>query len=217
MKFECKNGRIFASRKAFRFLTALLFAVLLSSGVAFAEPDKSGEDDAVLVSDLGGEFTLTNHNGGRTSLKDFRGKVVMIQFGYTYCPDICPMGLVSINKVLELIGDLAEQVQVLFISIDPERDTPERMKIFINHFNPKFIGLTGKPEEITEVARLHGVAYVKQPIGDKGDYAMAHSAFTYIIGKKGTMEEVIPFNALPEEIAKAVKAFVLPEEDESKP
>ncbi len=130
-------------------------------------------------------FMLTNHMGSKVSLFDYKGKVVILLFGYTHCPDICPTQLADMQRLLEKMGDKADQVQVLFITFDPERDTPKVLKEFLTFFHPSFVGLTGTQEEIAAVAQQYNVIYIKREVGSKAGYLIGHSSFVYLLDQQG--------------------------------
>jgi protein SCO1 len=127
------------------------------------------------------DFTLTAHTGERVSLHDFRGKLVLLYFGYTYCPGICPTTLANVAQVLQQLGARAHQVQLLMVSVDPDRDTPDRLAAYVPHFHPSFIGLTGSTEEIAAVAPLFGIYYEKQEGSIDTGYLVSHSATLMVI------------------------------------
>ena len=137
--------------------------------------------------EIGGPFTLTNHHGEQVSASDFEGKHLLIYFGFTFCPDVCPLDLAIIGDTMDLIAeeepDLKDRIQPLFITIDPERDTPDVIGEYATTFHPDFIGLTGSVDEIGTVASSFKVYYAKNQTGeDADDYLMDHSAFTYVAG-----------------------------------
>jgi cytochrome oxidase Cu insertion factor (SCO1/SenC/PrrC family) len=135
---------------------------------------------------VGGPFSLTDQDGKRRSDADFRGKLMLIYFGYTYCPDVCPTTLATMTEALDKLGAKAAEVQPLFITIDPGRDTPEVMKRYVANFYPGLLGLTGSPAEIAAVARAYRVYYAKAENGAAGnDYLMDHSGFIYLMGPDG--------------------------------
>ena len=141
---------------------------------------------------LGGEFTLDSDKGP-VSLSDFRGKVVPIYFGYTHCPDVC---ITSLNKVTAALGALSEeertQVQPVFISVDPERDTPQKSSEYARYFHPAIVGLSGTPEQIAEVAKRYLVIYEKVQLKDSAmDYSVDHSSIIYIVGPDGTIKSLV--------------------------
>lgn len=155
---------------------------------------------------IGGDFTLHSAEGP-VSLSDFRGKVVPIYFGYTSCPDVCPTNLALIGGALRALNaDELARVQPIFITVDPERDTPERAAEYAAYFHPKMIGLTGSPEQIAAVARAYGVAYMKVEDPDSAmGYTVDHSSRTYLIGKDGRLFSLIPHAAPSEEIVTVIR------------
>ena len=130
------------------------------------------------------DFTLTAHTGQPVSLSDFRGKLVLLYFGYTFCPDVCPTTLVELAKAVNLLGRKAEQVQVVMISVDPARDTPEKLAEYVTHFHPSFLGMTGTPDEIAAVAALYGIFYEKQEGTEATGYLVDHTATVTVISRR---------------------------------
>lgn len=155
-------------------------------------------------------FTLIDQNGKEVSFYDFRGKYLLVFFGYTYCPDVCPTSMLRIKETLDHLDSYKKYVHVLFISVDPERDTPELLKRFISFYDPsgKYItGLTGKPEEIKKVAKMFKAYYEKVPIKDNPEvgYLVDHTAFIYLIDKKGILRIIFrPANDDPKRIAQDI-------------
>ena len=155
------------------------------------------------------DFNLTDHDGHPVSLKMFRDKIVLIEWGYTNCPDVCPMTLSKLDKVMKDLGDKADEVQVLFITVDPERDTAERLKSYVPYFNKRFIGVTGTPESIKKVAREYDVTIVKhEEVYGRGQndhwdrYLMTHTNTVFLIGRDGTLLLTYPHYLLvPAKIA----------------
>ena len=131
------------------------------------------------------EFTLTSHNGKRVKLSDFKGKAVLIFFGYTQCPDICPVTMGTLKNVTDILGEDSAKVQVLFVTIDPERDDQEELKSYVPYFGESFIGLTGTPEEIDKVADDYNVFYTKEEVDSESGYLMGHGSSVYLIDPKG--------------------------------
>ncbi len=141
------------------------------------------------LKDIGGDFTLTGHQGDAISLRDYRGKVVLLFFGYTNCPDACPLALSEMKQIMHLLGEHATQVQPLFITFDPERDTPEHLQTYLAYFHPKILGLTGSPEAIAQVAKQYQVLYVKQEAESAAGYLFAHSTYLYLIDQQGQVRQ----------------------------
>ena len=130
-------------------------------------------------------FTLSDHNGQTRSLSDFKGKVVVLFFGYTQCPDVCPTALTELAEVKKLLGPQGDRLQGLFISIDPERDTPALMKDYMGSFDPGFLALHATPEQLVDLAKSFKVYYKKVEGSTPGSYTMDHSAGSYVYDPKG--------------------------------
>lgn len=163
------------------------------------QPDWFGTD--ISGADFGQDFSLTDHNGHTRSLADFRGKVVALFFGFTHCPDICPTTLSDLAAAMKLLGARSDDVQVLFVSVDPERDTPEVLKAYVPHFDARFLGLTGTPEQIAATAETFKVFYARQNEAGGGDYTMDHSAGTYVFDRQGKLRIYLRYGQKPAEIA----------------
>ncbi len=166
-------------------IRGLIVLVTLMVGGPFqtlsaAQKTKSNSDSQSSKNDVS-NFKLTNHLGSKTSLSDYKGKVVVLLFGYTHCPDICPTQLNDMQKVLDKLGDDADQIQVVFITFDPERDTPKVLKDYLAFFNPGFVGLTGTKEEIVTVAQQFNVIYMKREVKSEAGYLMGHSSVIYVL------------------------------------
>ncbi len=135
---------------------------------------------------IGGPFMLVNQNGEMVDEQILLGRYSLVYFGFTYCPDICPLTLQSMADAIELLpGQESELVQPVFISLDPERDTPEVVESYVGNFHPRMIGLTGTPEQVREAASAYRVFYRKTPIGEEGDYTVDHSGFLYLMNRSG--------------------------------
>lgn len=146
-------------------------------------------------------FTLTSHNGQPVSLSDYRGKAVLLYFGYTTCPDICPTTLAELHIALQQLGSRAKDVQVMMITVDPERDTVPVLAEYMPHFNADFIGLTGEPEQIAEIATYYGVAYERSTEESALGYLVNHTATVMAIDRKGYVRVIFPFNTPAADIA----------------
>lgn len=165
-----------------RFLAAFLCAALLAgcgpSGPAFKNTDITGADWAR-------ELALTDHTGKPRTLADFRGKVVVVFFGYVHCPDVCPTTLAEMKMVLEQLGEDGKRVQVLFVTVDPERDTRELLAHYVPAFHPSFIGLYGDAEQTAKAAKEFKVFYQKVPGTKPGNYSVDHTAGSYVFDPQG--------------------------------
>ncbi len=136
-------------------------------------------------------------DGHERSLADFRGKVVMIYFGYTRCPEACPLQLYSLSQVMRRLGAASAQVQVLFITLDPERDLPKNLKLYLNSFDSSFLALTGSTAEVDRAARTFHVTYIRIPVGN--DYSIDHTSVTYLLDKAGYLRFREPSSADPDD------------------
>ena len=176
------------TRNIFRTLIVILCLILIGWGVILFTilDNKSKSDFYGSVYEIDApEFTLTDHNGSEVSLADFDDKIVLLFFGYTNCPDICPMTLSVANNTVDKLGNKAKDVQVVFISVDPERDTQEKLKGYMTYFNDDFVGLTGNPEEIKEVADDYNVVYSKEEVDSASGYLIGHTSSILLIKPNG--------------------------------
>jgi protein SCO1 len=133
---------------------------------------------------VGGPFTLTDQSGKQRSDSEFRGKLMIVYFGYSYCPDVCPTDLMAITQALDALGPAAEGIQPVFITIDPERDN-KVLAQYVSAFHHSFVGLTGSPEEIRRVANLYKASYAKVQDERNGDYSIDHAGVIYLMGRGG--------------------------------
>lgn len=154
----------------------------------------------------GGDFTLTSAHGP-VSLHDFRGKWVLLYFGYTYCPDICPTNLGNLAVAWrQLPPEAQKQVQILFVSVDPKRDTPERLQQYVDYFGANIIGLTGPKAVIDEITQRYGVVYRMVPVKDSAmEYLVDHSAFTYLIDPQGRLITQLPHGTTPAQFKQVIQ------------
>jgi protein SCO1/2 len=162
----------------------LLFAVLVLTACTKSEYSEPRNAIDVGWQHPQADFHLLDAGGKPESLADYRGKVVVLFFGYTHCPEVCPTTLADLAQVMRLLGQDAKKVQVLFVTLDPERDTPEVLAKFIPAFDPSFIGLHGDAQATAQAAKLFGVNYQKQ-YDNRGGYTLDHSDGTYLIGPEG--------------------------------
>ena len=170
---------------------ALLAAILLAACGRGAEAPRFTLTD-VTGTGFGRTLDLTDHNGKPRTLADFRGKVVTVFFGFTHCPDACPATLAEMAQVVKELGADAGEVQVLFVTVDPERDTRQALEQYVPSFNPSFLGLYGDAEATARAAKEFKVYYHKQPAKD-GGYSMDHSAGTFILDREGRLRLFAPY------------------------
>jgi protein SCO1 len=162
----------------------------------------------LLAPQLGGPFSLTDQNGKTRTGANFRGKLMLIYFGYTDCPDTCPETLTAITKALDDLGPSAAAVVPIFITVDPARDTPEQMKAYAANFSPRLVALTGTQAQLGPVEREFHVYAKKEPGGSVGGYLMDHSAFIYLMGRDGKLLRVIPPGEKPADLADDIRKYL---------
>lgn len=147
------------------------------------------------------DFTLTSHNGQPVSLSDFRGKLVLLFFGYTSCPKVCPATMAELHRARQQLGRRADQVQVLMVSVDPERDSGAALGSFLGHFDPSFIGLTGSRADVTAIATRYGTFFERQEGTSALGYAVDHTSTTLLIDREGHPRLLFPFGTSGDDIA----------------
>jgi protein SCO1/2 len=204
---ERNTGRPAGPRPPSTFIYAvvgLLVAVLLLGAGGFLWLTGSTGGPSV-----GGPFTLENSSGKTVTDRDFRGKYMLVYFGYTYCPDVCPTTLNAVAAALDKLGPKAKDLSPIFITVDPQRDTPDVMKQYTGAFSPELIGLTGTPDEIARVAKEYRVYYAKHVTGTgPGDYSMDHSSVIYLMGPDGRFIAPIRADGSGDEMAAEVGKLV---------
>ena len=179
--------------RALLSLTMLaVFSYCLNISIIHAHSTSQVSQNLEIYQDIGGNFTLLSSNNQYLSLEDFKGKLILMFFGFTACPDTCPITLSKLQQVMTQL-DQQKSVQQLFITVDPKRDNPEQLKSFLSTFNLNIIGLTGTEEEILHVAELYGSAYMKNPtINSETSYLMIHTGYVYLIDQQGQVREIYP-------------------------
>jgi protein SCO1/2 len=192
-------------------LARLVVVALLALGSAAcgpAAPKFLGSD--VTGSSFGRDFKLTDPAGRQRTLADFRGKAVVLFFGYTQCPDACPTTLSELAAAMQTLGPDAARVQVLFVTVDPERDTAELLAQYVPAFNPTFLGLRGDAQATAEVAKEFKVLYQKQPGTTPATYSMDHSAGTFIFDPEGRLRVYVSYGQGPQAFAHDIGALLHP-------
>lgn len=147
------------------------------------------------------QVDLITSNGARASLSDFEDQVLVLYFGYTFCPDVCPTTLSGLKKAVDQLGSAADDVQVIMVSVDPERDSPEVLGEYLGYFDPRFLGMTGSQEEIASVATVYGVFYQAEEGSVDTGYLVSHTARLMIVDRDGYLKLVMPGDATPDQIA----------------
>jgi len=186
-------------RRAAIALAAAAFSAPFAAGCGSGAPKFKASD--VTGTQFGREFALVDHNGQPRTLADFRGKAVVLFFGYTQCPDVCPTTLAELAEAMRRLGPDAARVQVLFVTVDPERDTPQLLKQYVPAFDPSFLGLTGDPAAIERTAKEFKIIYRKQPGTTPGSYTMDHSAGTFVYDPQGRLRVYVGYGQGPDVFA----------------
>jgi cytochrome oxidase Cu insertion factor (SCO1/SenC/PrrC family) len=187
----------------------LALACCVTAAPAHVPPQRSAAElmDVLMWNrePIGGAFTLIDEKGRKRTDKDFRGKLLLVYFGYTTCPDICPTDLQQIGAAIEALGQAGEAVQPLFITLDPKRDTTRRLAAYVPSFHPRLVGLGGSEWAVHKAADAYRVFFRKVPIGTKGDYGIEHAAFTYLMDRNGKYLGYFPPGTSAARIAEMVR------------
>jgi cytochrome oxidase Cu insertion factor (SCO1/SenC/PrrC family) len=198
---------------------ALIALILAAAAAAYLHlrPDPPGDEGrraeaARLMGELmsgkgpvGGPFTLSDANGERRSLSDFRGKLVLLYFGFAYCPDVCPTDLMAMGNLVRSLGPDGEHVQPVFVTLDPERDKPEVLRAYVASFHPRFVALTGTEEEIRRVASSYKVYFEKVRVPGSSGYVIDHAAYVFLLDREGRFATLFPPGTPTERMAVMVR------------
>ena len=197
-------------KKVLLFSLMGMIFIILTAKVPLAHSNLKKSEELEVFKGIGGNFTLYSSHNQNASLKDFQGNVVMMSFGYTFCPDTCPITLTLLKQVIEKFSKGSDLVQTLFITVDPKRDTPEHMKNYLSSFHPNFIGLTGTKKEILEVAEKYGSAFMKNPtIDSESNYLMIHTGYVYLIDQSGKVRAIYPKETKVNQIVNDIKGLLV--------
>ncbi|MBU2646250.1 SCO family protein [bacterium] len=183
----------------FAFFWMLLSLLVPFTGVLHAKPIKLRS-----FSRIGGNFTLDDMHGHRVQLNDFNKKIVILYFGYTFCPDICPNTLFVMADALKQLGEKAQKVQILYVTLDPERDTGTRLVEYLSIFDSRILGLRGDEKETAVVAKKYVIRYRKKFLGTGDAYIINHTSYSFLIDQKGIIRYLYPYKTTPDFIARTV-------------
>lgn len=192
-------------RRTLSFLAAAVLCLAAWPAAPALAAKARLEDYEVGSYKMGGDFALTNQDGKTTGLRDFRGKVVVMFFGYTFCPDVCPLTLTEVGRLAKALGADAAKMQPLFVTLDPARDTAPRLKSYLANFAPGIVGLTGSERDITQVAKLYRARFAKRGAGGEAGYLLDHTAFIYLLDTQGSVRYLMPHDAGTELLAEGVR------------
>ena len=194
-----------------RILTAIagLLALVVAGLALFWQPELPERPLPRAAIAAGGDFTLQSA-AGPVSLNDYRGKLVLVYFGYTFCPDICPTSLAATAEGLkQLTPEELAKVGMIFVSVDPKRDTPERLKEYAEFFHPAIVGVTGTAEQIAGIAKRYGVFYAEQKVDTAGGgYVVDHSSDTFIVAADGQLVGKIAHATPPDQVVVAIRKYL---------
>lgn len=187
---------------------ALLVAlsVLLTCTVVAAAPQPALKAGVFEPPSSAPAFSLQASTGGEQALANYRGKVVLLGFGFTHCPQVCPTTLAVLAQARKRLGAQADQLQVLYVTVDPERDDPDQMRGYLRGFDPTFVGLTGAPDKVSAVHAKYGVTAERKPVGNS--YAVAHSSSVYLIDRKGLLRAMMPYGRAPDDYVHDVRILL---------
>lgn len=175
--------------------------VAVSKPVGGEAPQSAGLVRLPPGSELGGPFQLVDQDGKAVTDASFAGKFMLIYFGFTFCPDVCPTELQAMSTAIDDLGGPGEMVQPILISVDPARDTPAQLKSYVASFHPRLVGLSGAEEQVAAAAKAYRVYYAKGPADADGNYVMDHTSFVYLMGPDGKLRSVFRAGAAPEVMA----------------
>ena len=198
-----------------RIAIACAFALVLAAGISWYQNRDDGMPAIAMVgansfASLGGPFTLTDHTGATVTDETYHGRYLLVYFGFTYCPDVCPTELARIVRAIDLMPqDVADTVTPVLVTVDPERDSPEALAQYVALFDPRLVGLTGTEDQIAAIADDYNVYYARVEDDDDPDfYLVDHSSFTYLVGPDGRVRNVLTPRQSVEEIADGVAQVV---------
>ena len=186
-----------------------ILAALFSAGSWFLLQDRLPGNSVTIAeaAPIGGPFSLLDHSGSLVADTDFHGEFTLVFFGYTHCPDVCPTTLQEVAVAMAALGDESAEVRPLFITVDPERDTPEVLAHYVSAFHPRIVGLTGTVEQVAAVTEAYRVFYAKAEI-DADFYLMDHSSALYLMGRDGRFLTAFSSTTLPEDMAAKIRGYI---------
>ena len=195
-----------SSRSAF-IIGALVFLLGAAALVGATMHLSDGGQTATQASSVGGAFRLTDQQGRPVTEADLKGKPTLVFFGFTHCPDVCPTALYEISQAFEALGADAARTQALFVTVDPERDTPEALKGYLSSFAPQIRGLTGSAEAVEQMVKAYKAYAKKQPLKD-GGYTMDHTAIVYLMDRNGAFVAPLNLKRPPADVAAEIRRYV---------
>lgn len=186
------------------FLASLLLAACAAATAAENLGLKAGTFDPPRMAP---DFTVKGSDGKPLKLSQYRGKLVLLEFGYTSCVDVCPVSLAMLAQARKQLGAQAGELQVIYVTVDPERDTEERMRTYLRNFDTSFIGATGTPEQMAKVRQDYGITATKKPI-EGGSYLVGHSSYLYFVDRAGKLRALLPYGRTADDVVHDVKLLL---------
>lgn len=198
---------VISSRRAFIVGTLVFLVSAAGLAGALVHLNRDGGRTATQASSVGGPFSLVDQEGRAVTEVDLKGKPTLVFFGFTRCPDVCPTALYEITQAFEALGPDADKAQAMFVTVDPERDTPDAIKSYLTSFSPRIRGLTGSPEAMDKMVKTYK-AYAKKAPTKDGDYTMDHTAIVYLMDKNGAFVAPLNLKRPPDQVAAEIRAYV---------
>jgi len=216
LKPEASETDILAmNQRLIRLAVGTLVGLLIAAGIAWWQVSslpggsRSGSSTQTGTALIGGPFSLVDQTGRPVTDADYRGRYMLVYFGYTFCPDVCPTELQVMATALDQLGDQGEKVQPIFVTVDPERDTVVQVAPYVALFHPRLVGLTGTREQVAEAARAYRVYYAKAPNKDNdAHYTMDHSSFVYLMGPDGRFVEAFAHGTTAEKMTETIRTHL---------
>lgn len=188
------------------YVPRMLLPLLLLAAAVSAADDSNLKAGVFSPPRAAPDFSLRGSDGTELKLSHYRGKVVILAFGFTSCPDVCPTTLATLAETRKKLGEQAHELQVLYITVDPETDNPERLRKYLGSFDPTFVGGTGTAEELADVRQNYGIAATRKTLGTS--YTFSHSSFTYLIDRNGRLRALMPYEQSSDDYAHDVKILL---------
>ena len=189
-------------------LAVAAMCAVLALALAACQPAPVFQATDITGAAFARDFKLTDHNGQPRTLASFKGKLVVMFFGYTHCPDVCPTTLSDLAAALKQLGPLSDRVQVLFVTVDPQRDTPALLKLFVPAFDPRFLGMVADTDNLKALAKEYKIVYQKTSVKGVDNYLIDHSAGSYVYDAEGRLRLLIPYGSSPDLIAHDLKTLL---------
>lgn len=190
---------------------SVVTGIVLSALLGAVAPQPASANPPAAVVAISGHFALATPDGRKVTDANYRGKWLVVYFGYTSCPDVCPTVILRIGQALESLGAGADRIQPIFITVDPQRDTPERLTHYLASFNPRVVGLRGDPQQTEDAARQFHVYYRTRSFGN-GEYSVDHSSFLYVINPDGRFTKLLPDTLSADQLASELTTLTSPKQ-----